>query len=159
MPYIIDGHNLIGRTPGLDLSQDQDEARLLAMLRRFSARSGKKITVYFDRRAPGAPDPPSVGGVQAIFVRAPRTADQAIEAHLRRLAGEAHNWTVVSSDRAVQRAARRAGARVISSEEMARALHPGGPPEGDDAGEKPGDGLPPEEVAWWETFFRQGGEP
>ena len=38
MPFLIDGHNLIGRMPGISLDDPDDEARLVAQLRAFCAR-------------------------------------------------------------------------------------------------------------------------
>jgi len=62
------------------------------------------------------------GKVTARFVRSGETADTAIIRHLKRLGSLAANWTVVSSDREVLAAAKRARARVISSEDFAREL-------------------------------------
>ncbi len=48
---LIDGHNLIGRMPGLALSDPEDEAKLVALLKRYRARHKRDIVVVFD----GAP--------------------------------------------------------------------------------------------------------
>ena len=53
MPLLIDGHNLIGRLPDLRLDDPQDEAKLVARLRVYHARTGKRVTVVFDRGLPG----------------------------------------------------------------------------------------------------------
>jgi hypothetical protein len=60
--------------------------------------------------------------VVARFVRQGRTADQAITEKLRRLGGEARNWTVVSSDREVQVNARALRAKTMRAEEFNRQL-------------------------------------
>jgi predicted RNA-binding protein with PIN domain len=151
MPYIIDGHNLIPSAPGLRLSDPDDEARLVALLRSFCARKRTRVTVYFDRGLSGTQPHLGGGGVTVRFVRPPRTADDAIAAHLSRLGGEARNWTVVSSDGAVQRAARRAGARALTSPSFAQHLSPGGHSR---AHEKPEPALSKEEVTYWERRFR-----
>jgi predicted RNA-binding protein with PIN domain len=154
MPYLIDGHNLIGRMAGLSLDEPDDEARLLQVLRTFCARRKTKATVYFDRGAPGRANPASVSGLTARFVVPPATADEAIVRHLDRLGGDARNWVVVSSDSDVAKAARRRGARVWSSEDFTRAvaaaLAPGPPPEKPD--------IPPgsDELRDWERLFRSG---
>jgi predicted RNA-binding protein with PIN domain len=152
MPYLIDGHNLIGKLPNIALHDIEDERRLLELLTRWCRASGKRATVYFDRGSLLADDPRPHGGVTAHFVRPPMTADDAIRNHLSRLGARALNWTVVSSDRAVRSAAARAGARVVASEEFASALVASGrqaPPEKPEA---PSDA----EVQRWLDLFRHG---
>ncbi len=152
MPYLIDGHNLIAQIADISLDDPNDEARLLLRLRSFCARTGRKVFVYFDRRAPGAQDPPSAGGLSVHFVKTPRTADDAILAHLRRLGREAHNWTVVSSDREIQQVAKHAGARILTGSDFARLLAPS--ENVAEESEKPAPPSSKEEVANWERLFR-----
>jgi len=137
MPYMIDGHNLIGAMPGHRLEDPDDEANLIARLQKFCAASGKAATVYFDRRSPGRADRLRVGRLTVRFVAESSSADQAILAHLRRLRGDARNWTVVSSDGEVAAAARRAGAKALMSASFLRQLDgttsPGHPPEKPDS--------------------------
>ncbi len=47
MPLLIDGHNLIGRLPDLRLDDPDDEAKLVARLRTYCARTRKRITAVF----------------------------------------------------------------------------------------------------------------
>jgi hypothetical protein len=75
----------------------------------------------------------------------------AILQRLEQLGGEAKNYIVVSSDREVQKAARRAGARVTDSRAFSRALTPRRP-EGE-PGEKPQAPLGPEEIEEWRQLF------
>ncbi|HSR48093.1 MAG TPA: NYN domain-containing protein [Anaerolineales bacterium] len=153
MPYLIDGHNLIGALPGHDLRDPDDEVKLVRVLRAFCAGQRTRITVYFDRGAPGRSNPPAGGGVTVRFVRPPATADSAIVRHLEQVGREAPNWIVVSSDRSVAQAARRAGARALSSGEFARLLF------GSDARptqpEKPDAPVSAEDVEAWEDLFRR----
>jgi len=152
MPYLIDGHNLIGRMPGISLEDPDDEAKLLAVLRTFCARQPTKATVYFDGGLPGRLDPPPASGVTAHFITPPGTADAAIGRHLNRLGRDARNWTVVSSDVSVADAARRRGARVISSEGFAQEL--AGALASSPPSEKP-EGPPGEdELEDWEELFK-----
>jgi hypothetical protein len=60
--------------------------------------------------------------VVARFIRQGKTADQAILEKLKRLGGEARNWTVVSSDREVQVNARAAHAKTLRSEVFSQQL-------------------------------------
>ena len=122
MPYIIDGHNLIPKIPGLSLRDPDDEMRLVELLQRYCARRDVRVEVYFDRAAPGEAGKRRFGAVTAVFVRTGRTADQAIAARVRQLGKQARNWVVVSSDHEVQRAARWAGARVMDSSAFAAEL-------------------------------------
>jgi uncharacterized protein len=107
MPYIIDGHNLIPKLPGLELSDIDDESRLIELLQEFCRRQRKRVEVYFDNAPPVERRAQSFGAVTARFVRQGTTADAAIRARLARLGRSARNWTVVSSDQEVQAAARR----------------------------------------------------
>lgn len=152
MPYLVDGHNLIASVPGLRLSDPDDEAQLIGLLQSFCARERTRVTVYFDRGLLGPVATPGGAGVTVRFVRLPRTADEAIVAHLSRLGGEARNWTVVSSDGEVRRAARRAGARGLTSPAFALRLSPAARPQ---PHEKPEPSANKEELAYWERQFRQ----
>lgn len=157
MPYIIDGHNLIGAMKEIRLDDPNDEALLVAELKRFCARTRRQVTLYFDRGAPARPGPSDAGGLSIRFVRPPRSADQAILQHLVRLKGAARNWTVVSSDLEIQASARRAGASVLSSEDFARLISRSETATSDR--EKPGADLTEDEIREWQRLFgrpRQG---
>jgi hypothetical protein len=85
------------------------------------------------------------------------TADDAIMGRLAQLGKKARNYTVVSSDRQVQQAARAVHAQVLSSQAFAKGLR---------SLESPGSGedgrgrlLSPEEVTAWEELFRRGHPP
>jgi predicted RNA-binding protein with PIN domain len=124
MPYLIDGHNLIPKIPGLSLQDIDDERELIKLLQDFCRQHGKKIDVYFDNAPPGRPHTQKYGQVTAHFIRRGRTADAAIQSRLRRLGRTARNATVVTSDRAVIAASKNAGAKVITSEDFSRKLTP-----------------------------------
>ncbi len=149
MPYLIDGHNLIAHLPDLRLSEPNDEAELVRRLLLFCQRTRGKAVVYFDRGQPGCGRPAPRGGLTVRFVTPPRTADQAIQAHLSRLGKEARSWTVVTSDAEVRAAAARAGARLMTCGEFSRRLQPAAP-----TSEKP-EAPTDAEVAQWEDRFRR----
>jgi predicted RNA-binding protein with PIN domain len=151
MPYLIDGHNLIPHA-GLSLADPDDEAKLTALLLRYFARTGRTGTVYFDGKAAAAPAGGSSRHLTVRFVAPPRSADDAIRAHLGRLGAGARNWAVVSSDQAVLRAAEQAGARGVSAPEFARQLRGAGRTAAD---EKPDGGLTPDELDEFERLFRE----
>lgn len=122
MPYIIDGHNLIPKIPNVHLQDIDDEVHLVKMLQEFCRIKRKQVEVYFDNAPPGSPSARNYGSVIARFIREGNTADQAIRRKLKRLGGEARNWSVVSSDREVKDAARAARAMIISAEDFASQL-------------------------------------
>ena len=154
MPYLIDGHNLIGAIPGLSLADLDDELALIHRLTEYAQKHQRSITVYFDRGSLAAPQRTNAGRVKVQFVRPPRTADDAIRTHLRQLDREATNWTVVTSDNAVAAAARQAGATVIKSQDFARQMMPADIDTAED--EKPDHHLDSDEIESWEKLF--GGE-
>ena len=122
MPYIIDGHNLIPKIPGLRLDDLDDELQLVKLLQDFCRVKRKNVEVFFDQAPAGSSGARTYGCVVARFVRQGRTADQAIQEKLRRLGREARNWTVVSSDHEVRRSARAARAKSMRVEEFAAQL-------------------------------------
>jgi predicted RNA-binding protein with PIN domain len=154
MPYLIDGHNLIGRMPGMSLQDPDDEAALLVRLRAFCSREATTATVYFDGAVLSTMKDPPRGGVTARYVARPQSADSAIRHRLERIGREAPNWVVVTSDAAVAEAARRCRARVMSSEAFARRLAGVGRPSA--AAEKPDGPSDPAEIARWEAAFQSG---
>ena len=158
MNYIIDGHNLIGKLPGLSLSMPDDEQRLVELLVRFSRHGRQRVEVYFDGAPPGQAGERSFGRVKAHFVLHSSTADQAIRTRLGMLGRASRNWAVVTSDRGVQAAAHAAHAQVIASEDFARRLLASlGAGSGDTA--QPSDQpLSEDEVREWLQVFKQRGK-
>ena len=117
MPYLVDGHNLIPKL-GMRLDSMDDETELITRLQEFCRLRRAQVEVYFDGAPPGQATTRKAGAVTAHFVRQASSADAAIEIRLARMGKTARNWTVVSSDRRVQQAARAAHAGVLSSEEF-----------------------------------------
>jgi uncharacterized protein len=156
MPYLIDGHNLIPKIPGLSLEAIDDERQLLELLQEYCRRQRKQVEVFFDNAPPGGMRVRSFGMVLARFIRQGFTADEAIRKRLMQLGRAARNWSVVSSDHAVQNSARAAQAQVVSSENFARLLLQAL----DDTVEKPQEkadaGLNASEVDEWLDLFNKG---
>ncbi len=118
MPFLIDGHNLIGAMPDLSLGDPDDEARLVERLQRLALRTGRRITVIFDRGAPaGVSASLSRGSVTVRFAPREATADDLL---IRQIQAERNprGLIVVSSDRGVREAARRRGAQAWSAAEF-----------------------------------------
>jgi hypothetical protein len=152
MHYLIDGHNLIPKLPGMSLGDIDDELRLVELLQEYCRRSRNLVEVYFDNSPPGQARTRKYGTVNAHFILQGRTADDAIRARLGKLGRSGRNWIVVSSDQRVQMDVRAVHARSISSEKFARQLLAalGNIPEVD----KPADtDLSQEEMAAWYRLF------
>jgi len=145
MSYIIDGHNLIGLMPDIQLSDPDDEMRLLARLRAFRARSGgRQMIVFFDSSdlpagvlsplprlgsvgtsRPGRRDAPvadlSSPGMEVHYSRPGQSADDAIIAYLQGRA-QPGQYAVVTNDQGLTRRARVSGASVIPAADFAARL-------------------------------------
>nr|MBC8448436.1 NYN domain-containing protein [Chloroflexota bacterium] len=125
MPLLIDGHNLIGsgELPGISLADEDDELRLVRLMRRYRSRVRQNITVFFDAGLPGGLSRElSGGGVKVIFASDQRrSADDLIAARLRQAANP-RELTVVTSDHTLAEMARARGAQVISAVEFAARL-------------------------------------
>ncbi len=151
MPYLIDGHNLIGQLPDLSLDDPHDEAKLIERLKGFMAHRRKQCTVVFDGGLPGgASRALSSGSVHVVFAHSGTTADRIILERLRN-ARDAQRWIVVSADHEIVAFARRCRARVLSPADFARQMQAAhaAPPAEDD----PTPHLSPEDVQEWLRLF------
>ncbi len=120
MNYLIDGHNLIARTPGLSLADPDDEAKLVFLLRRWTAADARrKVTVIFDGGLPaGEARHLSGGGVKAVFAPNNSTADAVLIRRIEAI-GNPPEFMVISSDREVATAATQRRIAVQPSETFA----------------------------------------
>lgn len=122
MIYLVDGHNLIPKVPGLALGQMDVETRLLERLQIFCRVRRRQVEVFFDGAPPGQSGKRKAGVVVAHFVRQGRTADESIVARLDQMGASARNAVVVTSDRRVQTEARNRRAQVLTSEQFSGQL-------------------------------------
>jgi predicted RNA-binding protein with PIN domain len=148
MPFIFDGHNLIGKMPGLRLDDPDDERKLVMLLRGYLRRVKKKGTVVFDRGAFAELPSLSNRDLTVRFARPPRTADDVI-VDLVRQEQNPRGLTVVTSDRRVSDLARQAGAAVQDAAAFVQVMlaAPARPAEKER-------GLSPAEVEEWEREFK-----
>ena len=114
MPYLIDGHNLIGQMHGLSLADPDDEAKLVRLVKRFCSRRRKQAVIIFDRGLPAGRSSLSGANVEVRFASEASTADAVVRSRLQGLR-DVRNWTLVTSDASLAEAARRRGARVMPS--------------------------------------------
>ncbi|NTV63018.1 MAG: hypothetical protein HGA65_05725 [Oscillochloris sp.] len=155
MPTLIDGHNLIGQMRSINLSDPDDEAKLVMLLRRYATRKrGRKLVVIFDGGVYGHPDNLNGYGVEARFAKSPADADSELIRRIRAVKRR-DEWQVVSSDKAVTGAARAHGIPVVSAQEFARRLEAlDAPHPNASLYEKRNDRpLSPSEVAEWLRVF------
>lgn len=121
MPYLIDGHNLIPKI-GLRLSEPDDELELIRLLQDFARLRRQPIEVYFDGAPSASSGTRKLGTIKAHFISLTSSADSAMRSRLNNMGKSAKNWTVVSSDREVQSAAKVNDAKFVSSEEFVTLL-------------------------------------
>lgn len=154
MPYLIDGHNLIPKVPGLNLNEFDDEQALIELLVTFCNRRRQQVEVFFDNAPAGGSPVRTFGGlVTARFIRQGKTADEAIRLRLERLGRQSRNWTVVSSDHAVQASARHAQARLLTSDAFAALMQLQVDDQAIDRGADPDAGVRPEDIDDWLKLF------
>lgn len=119
---LIDGHNLIGAGVFADiqLSDEDDEAKLVARLKVWKSRYRGRFVVIFDRGIPGGKDVGLSGaGVEVIFAANPAQADDLIR---RRLRNHHPGLTLVTNDEALLSEAAVHRVRVWRGEEFVRRL-------------------------------------
>lgn len=152
MRLLIDGHNLIGRLPDINLSDPDDEMQLVSRLREYADRTGHQVMVYFDGGLPGGHAPELSGrNVQVCFAPTGRPADTLIIRRIRQVQDRGR-WLVVSSDREILASAAGRRLRTLRAEEFAAELAPGPSQAGHDPRE-----VPPSEdevEAWLREFTK-----
>ncbi len=121
MPYLIDGHNLIGQMTTIRLDDPDDEAKLAIYLRSYSARLNKRFHVVFDGGLPAGTSPLSTSRVKVYFASADSTADNVLKLMIRNTQ-DGSNWTLVTSDRVIVEQGRRQRMRCVDSSVFARRL-------------------------------------
>ena len=121
MPYLIDGHNVIGQMNSIQLDDPHDEAKLVLLLRSYSAQLGKKFHVVFDGGLPSGVSSLSTSRVKIYFASAESSADNVMRMLIKDITNAA-SWIVVSSDHAIGSTAKRKGMKVMRAERFAEKL-------------------------------------
>jgi len=122
MRWLVDGYNVIRRSPELK-SREQESLEggrqaLCALLVPIARASGDTFTVVFDGAQAGG-RAAGGSGVTVIFSSARESADRVLAAMAR------EGGAVVSNDREVRRAAERAGAIVVTTDQFLQRLDQG----------------------------------
>jgi predicted RNA-binding protein with PIN domain len=153
MPYLVDGHNLLGQIPGLSLSEPSDRQRLVTLLAGFARTRRCTITVVFDGAPPsGWPADRRVGRVRVLHAGGGRSADDALLDLIRR-APAPRDVILVTSDRALYERGRHLGAQGLHGHKF-REILAAAPARG--PSDKP-DRSEPDEVAYYLKAF--GADP
>lgn len=156
MPYLIDGHNLIGKLPDIDLLDPNDEAKLVQKLISFHARTQKQCVVVFDAGLPGGTSRMSRKGVKVLFASHASNADEVMMARIRKEPNP-KKWTIVSSDNRVLELALSRKMSVLKSSEFAEMMVVKPTPK-PDISEATDVHLSPQEVDEWMRLFGDGSD-
>lgn len=149
MPYLIDGHNLIGQLPDLDLTDPNDEAKLVERLKSFMGHKRARCTVIFDGGLPGGRSRDlSTYSVRVVFAHGGTNADAIILERIR-TTRDSGALIIVSADHAIVDEARRRRMRVIAPRAFADEMN--APPVPDD--NDPNPHVSPKEVQEWLALF------
>jgi predicted RNA-binding protein with PIN domain len=153
MPYLVDGNNVMGQSPGWHRDRAGARRRLLAEVAEFVAATKARVTVVFDG-APDeyAPDGSSFRGVRVYYPARGMDADTLI-IRLVESAVDRRGIVVVTSDRQLAAQCRGAGSRHMRSGDFRKlmASSADSPSESHDPGatESPVDGT----VDDWIEYF------
>lgn len=123
MPYLIDGSNLIGHIPTLELRDPKSKHRLVAQLLAFQVIKKTKIFLVFD----GPPDHdlleknPHRSDFAILWPNQEESADTLISQWVQKQTDLRHFY-VVSSDREIKTFARESGAKILDCKEFHKLL-------------------------------------
>jgi predicted RNA-binding protein with PIN domain len=151
MPYLIDGHNVIGQTRGLSLEDPDDELKLVRLVRQLCMRERRAATIIFDGGLPGGVSDLSTSDVKVIFASENHTsADDLI---IKRIGAEKNpqGMIVITSDQKIANTARGRRMTVKSSGEFGEMLF-----RKSAATPQKEKGISAEDVAEWEELFKRG---
>ena len=122
MLVLIDGHNLIGKMPDIRLDDPHDEEKLLRRISLYRARTRRKVLVVFDSGSDYKPGrKQKLAGLSVQYAPHGKSADQIIINRINK-AQNPGQLLVVTSDRAIQRAAWQRRAKVVSAADFAAEL-------------------------------------
>jgi len=159
MKLLVDGYNLLhasgvfGRPSDPPTLETARRALLDLLAQQLSEKDRARTTVVFDGKdaPPGLPERSSHERITILFSRRKTTADELI-AELIAVEKQVRQLRVISSDHAVQRAARQRGISHCDSEEWIRELRQRTVAT-KDAAENRDHPQSPEEIAQWVKEF------
>jgi len=162
--YIIDGYNLL-KSPAfnipLNLDLENQRNHLIRMIRSYAQFEHCQVAIIFDNSIKGNDKVSGDGRVQIQFTKPSMEADELIKIMIRK-SNNPRNLIVVSSDRAIQYAAKDHGALVLSSEDYWRLLDKKTDPQQSIPGNIPEQKYQPnlgdKELEYWKRMFEQEGD-
>jgi uncharacterized protein len=152
MPYLIDGHNVIGQLPDLKLTDPDDEAKLVQKLLSYVARTNQRCVVVFDHGLLGGLSKMSTRNVQVVFASQSSTADRVMIERIRKTP-QPDIWTVVSNDHEVLSTARRYRMQTMQAAAFAALIRRPPPPVMPGRDEAVHVHVPEAEVEEWLKIF------
>jgi len=118
MPYLVDGNNVMGQTPGWHRDKSKSRRALLDKLAAFARAKKARVTVVFDGSPDsGIPDGSVHHGVRVLYAEQGSDADSRIH-RLVETSTDPRGLTVVTSDRHLAFLVKSRGAPVIRSGEF-----------------------------------------
>ena len=142
--FLIDGYNLLHAFPRVKTGGEA-RARLVALIESYCVRCNYRARIVFDPTG-GMKRNDQLGPVEVRNVPQGGTADEEILAALQST-DDRTQYTVVSNDSAIVKAAVKKGFTVVPCEEFARLISTG------PAAPEKGEGAPPGEVDYWMREF------
>jgi len=122
MPYIVDGNNVMGQTPGWHRDKAKSRFALLKLLASFARTKNARVTAVFDGGPDNAfPEGSAFHGVRILYAERGSDADTRIE-RLVEAAPDPRGLTVVTSDRQLGFLVKSRGATVVRSGEFRKQI-------------------------------------
>jgi len=157
MPYLIDGNNLIGHIPFLEIGDSRSRRQLADMLAAFLKEKKTKIILVFD----GPPDPDLYGekyrerALSVLFPFPGESADSLIKEKIEAQT-DRRRFIVVSSDHELRSFARKNRTRTVSCAEFFRELKRSlARQKKSRSEEKEEVALSPLDLKYWEEVFEK----
>lgn len=104
---IIDGHNLIGASKTISLSDPNAKEKLLCLLDKYQKILDRKIIVVFDRKTPGGYERIDFENIEVRYPSGNETADEVIKKLIAKYTNQ-HGISIISSDNEIKNSAKRA---------------------------------------------------
>lgn len=124
MTLLIDGHNLIGVMPDINLADPDDEWQLVQRLRPYAAARRQSMTVIFDSGLGPPPQWQMSGGGVTVRFAPPGVEADAVILQLVRANPQPAKVAVVTNDQGLAGQVRAAGGQVRSATQFAAQISP-----------------------------------